>query len=610
MNRSIIVFFLIVYAFSVSAKNKDKSQQPNVLWILTDDHRYDAVRAFNKMLRGEEMSELGYVESPQIDRLTQMGTTFINTYCQAQGCAPSRASMHTGRYPFHSGVYEFEYFNNKAPHWKPTLPEQMETLGYQTLHIGKLGVRIKTLKNGKAVPFDIYQTDIKFKTMHKDGLTGWGKDWFASVDGKKLDGRTQMDFFVNDKGEFEYVSLDLEKQYPEYAGTAQRTMDKYELIRHYTNSKNKSIEKGMIISGVSSRSAGHNRDGNYVQVLKDYLNDLDGSFTVGSQTVTGLDPEKPLFCHLGFDFPHTPVLPPANYRKRFKKHHYKVPVFDPKEFETMPKQMKKQVDHGYSDHYSDAQKQAFVRDYYAYCAYGDSLVGAASDAFIAFSEKQKRPWMIVYVNGDHGWKLNDHGSISKFTPWEVDAHNPIVVVSSDKKKFPAGKVVRNFTEFMDIAPTVLSAGGANLKNEKFSYLDGFDLAEVSRGKAPKRDYVVGESHAVTGPRAFIRTNDWVFSMQTRPNKNRGQNFDWARNASYKELDPGLYHTSADPHEVNNLAFDPQYRPIAEQMQEKLMNIVLGDNRVEVGWGKKADGTEVYRNNFAPGAHDYKLDLSK
>ena len=35
--------------------------------------------------------------------------------------------------------------------------------------------------------------------------------------------------------------------------------------------------------------------------------------------------------------------------------------------------------------------------------------------------------------------------------------------------------------------------------------------------------VIGESHAVIGPRAFIRTRDYAFSMQTRPSKNRGEN---------------------------------------------------------------------------------------
>ena len=120
--------------------------KPNVLWILTDDQRYDSIRAFNRMLHGREHSELGYVESPRTDRLAAMGTTFINAYCQAMGCAPSRASMHYGRYPFRSGIYEFEYHNINAEHCKPTLPERMAKLGYQTLHIGKLGVRVRTVR--------------------------------------------------------------------------------------------------------------------------------------------------------------------------------------------------------------------------------------------------------------------------------------------------------------------------------------------------------------------------------------------------------------------------------------------------------------------------------
>ena len=220
--------------------------------------------------------------------------------------------------------------------------------------------------------------------------------------------------------------------------------------------------------------------------------------------------------------------------------------------------------------------------------------------------------MIVFVCGDHGWKLNNHGSVSKFTPWEEDSHNPIVVVSSDKKAFPAGKVVTNYTEFVDIAPTIIAAGGANIKEDKFDYLDGFNLAEVAAGNAPARDYVVGEAHAVTGPRAYIRTKEYMYSIQSRPNKKRGENMEWARTATYEQLDPCLYDVTKDPHELNNLAFDKDYQKIAMAMKEKLINIVLGDNRVEVDWGPGMNvrGTEVHRSNFAPGAHDYKLELKK
>jgi arylsulfatase A-like enzyme len=281
---------------------------------------------------------------------------------------------------------------------------------------------------------------------------------------------------------------------------------------------------------------------------------------------------------------------------------------DEKEFETMPKQLKKMVKHGFSDHFTDAEKQAMIQDYYAFCAYGDDLIGQSVDALIEYSQQQKQPWVVMYVVGDHGWKLNDHGSVSKFTPWDVDSHNPIIVVSSNKQSFPAGKVVRDFTEFVDVAPTILSAGGADIKSESMGYLDGVDLAKVVSGEAPQRDYVIGESHAVTGPRAYIRTKDFVFSMQTRPQGKKGKNVQWAQEADYQEIDPALYHMASDPSEKNNLAFNKEYERIAMAMREKLTNIVLGDNRVEVDWGKKAEGTKLFRSNFAPGADDKKLDL--
>ena len=610
MNRFKLLLLAVLAIGFLGNDANAVAQQPNVLWILTDDHRYDSIRAFNKMLHGREMSRLGYVESPNTDRLATMGTTFINTYCQAQGCAPSRASMHYGRYPFRSGIYEFEYHNNNAEHCRPTLPETMAKLGYQTTHVGKLGVRIKTIKGNWAARHPIYQQSFYFKDLAKDGLCAWGKDWFTTINGVKFEKPFQsLEFFVTPEGKFEYCSLELEKLMPELAGTCAETMKKYDLLRHYNKQKGKHVDSGMILAGVSSREAGKTRDGYYASIFADFLKNKNRKFKVGSRDYDGVDTTKPLFCHIGFDFPHTPVLPPADYRERFQKYTYKVPTVDDGEMQTMPAQLKKQVRNGFSDHFSDAEKQAMIQDYYAFCAYGDSLVGQAADAFVEYSESQKQPWTIVYVCGDHGWKLNDHGSVSKFTPWDVDSHNPIIVVSSDKKKFPANKVVRDFTEFVDIAPTVLSLAGADINEPTYDYLDGFDMAEIVAGAIPPRDYVIGESHAVVGPRAFIRTKDYAFSIQTRPSKKRGEDMQWARNASYKDLDPALYYMPNDPNEVENLAFDPKLKKVAKKLKEKLLSIVLGDNRVEVDWGdNKALGTKVFRSNYAPGSDDKKLDL--
>lgn len=608
MNHFKKLLFLAIVVFT--GKNFAQNQQPNILYILTDDQRYDSVKTFNQEIDGREMSELGYIESPEVDKLAAQGTTFINTYVQAMGCAPSRAVVMQGRYTFRSGVYEFEYHNNKAEHMKPSLPEQMADLGYQTFHVGKLGYRLKGLRpNGKTKEHKVFQTDINFRALGKEGFTDYsGGGWWREVDGVKYDKPIKdMSFFVTEDGKFEYISKQLNEQTDKYKHVAQEVTDKYDLIRHYKPGK-KSIYKGMIISGVSPRKAGKTRDGYYAHFLNEYLINENKPFNAGKLKFNGVDPSKPVFAHIGFDFPHTPVLPPADFRARFQKHKYKVPKYSDKEYAKMPKQLRRQVDAKPSKHFTDEEMQKMIQDYYAFCAYGDMLVGQSVKDFVAYSEKHNQPWMVIYVCGDHGWKLNEHGAISKFTPWKWDAHNPVIVVSSDKKKFPAGKVVRNFTEFVDIAPTALSAGGADISETKFDYLDGFDLAKVASNDAPIRDYVIGESHAVTGPRAYIRTKDYLLSIQTRPNRKEGENMEWALSASWKDLDPALYDLKKDPREINNVAFNKKYKKVAEKLKDKLLNIVLGDNRVEINWGRWGTGTKVFRSNFAPGAHDYKLKL--
>lgn len=43
---------------------------------------------------------------------------------------------------------------------------------------------------------------------------------------------------------------------------------------------------------------------------------------------------------------------------------------------------------------------------------------------------------------------------------------------------------------------------------------------------------------------------------------------------------------SDPHETSNLAFNKKFARIAKAMKDKLLNIVMGDSRVEVGWGRR------------------------
>ncbi|WP_130858689.1 sulfatase family protein [Gracilibacillus phocaeensis] len=63
--------------------------KPNILWICTDQQRFDSLGCY-----GNE-----FVKTPHIDRLAERGVLFENCYSQSTVCTPSRASFLTGRYP-------------------------------------------------------------------------------------------------------------------------------------------------------------------------------------------------------------------------------------------------------------------------------------------------------------------------------------------------------------------------------------------------------------------------------------------------------------------------------------------------------------------------------
>ena len=65
------------------------SSRPNILWICTDQQRFDTLSALGNP----------FAQTPHLDKFVTEGTTFNNAFCQSPVCAPSRASFLTGRYP-------------------------------------------------------------------------------------------------------------------------------------------------------------------------------------------------------------------------------------------------------------------------------------------------------------------------------------------------------------------------------------------------------------------------------------------------------------------------------------------------------------------------------
>ncbi len=51
-------------------------EKPNILWICTDQQRYDTIRALGNT----------YINTPNMDRLCETGTAFARAYCQSPIC--------------------------------------------------------------------------------------------------------------------------------------------------------------------------------------------------------------------------------------------------------------------------------------------------------------------------------------------------------------------------------------------------------------------------------------------------------------------------------------------------------------------------------------------
>ncbi len=608
-------------ALTAKSSAPAEQEQPNILWIITDDHRADALACFNRATRGTSENRMGYVSSPELDQLAEEGVLFTHAYCNSPASAPSRTSMHSGMYPHHRGVYGFEYYHNGPDYTPLTTPEYMTEAGYNVTGIGKLGVRYKKfVAPNKTAPITIYPTFLNTKDHEKYGEADawsnviWGGDEAGSQSVISRDGEVITKFFYSRKTtDIPAEDVEAYKQY----------LKDYDILLSDKGTGQTPTSRRLpytIVGGVSSSSTDYTTDGAIQREFHGLLNS-QGRIeynAISRDKVSGLNGGQPQFFYLGYHFPHTPVTPSKEFRDKFTGKRYNLPEFDEEEYNKMPKQMQAWYSKTRADRFEPEQKEQAIRDYFAFCAMGDSLIGASVRDFKKFCKRNNKEYLILIVCGDHSWHLGEQGTYAKFAAYESSNHTAVIAVSSNKKKFPAGKVVDDYIEYVDFLPTLLTAGGYNMKDDRFDYLDGYNLADVVAGKATKRDYVLGEIDAVCGPHGQIRTKDFMFGMRTRdismvnvPGKDKAiegdanTNMRWAMDASLEDVDAILYDLRIDSMERNNVALDPKYREVAEYMRNKLGNIMLGDGRVEVDWAQE---NSYKRSTFGIGSDDKKFKM--
>ncbi len=103
------------------------TKKPNILFLMTDQHRHDALGCVNPV-----------IQTPNLDALASRGVRFSNAVCNVPMCVPSRYSMMTGYYGCQIGVkHNTQMYTRDCELPAPTLPQRLHQAGYQTAGIGK-----------------------------------------------------------------------------------------------------------------------------------------------------------------------------------------------------------------------------------------------------------------------------------------------------------------------------------------------------------------------------------------------------------------------------------------------------------------------------------------
>ena len=132
----------------------------NVIFFLSDDHRFDALGCAGHPI----------VETPTIDKLAAEGTRFSNAFVTTSICAASRASLFTGLYE-RTHLFTFGTPPIEGDHIADSYPAQLRSAGYHTGFVGKFGVGVGGI--GTKGMFDVFNPLGRhpYHKKQKDGST-------------------------------------------------------------------------------------------------------------------------------------------------------------------------------------------------------------------------------------------------------------------------------------------------------------------------------------------------------------------------------------------------------------------------------------------------------
>ena len=410
---------LVVYcAWQVQAADR-----PNVLLIICDD--------LNDSVEG--MGGHPQARTPHLDALMHEGVRFTNAHCAAPVCGPSRASLWTGIYPHHSGVYghiQNDYTWRDSPVLKDavTVFEHFAAYGYQVGATGKIfhnnhhtPALIRRLGGRDAMgagasfgpfPWD-GQAKSPFVTAHPSMKKPWGDGGFETV---------------APLSDVPRIPADPEKGIPGYFGWRDR--------------------------GRAFRYLGPDD--------RDLMNDEKSAAWAAAWL--SRKHAKPFFLTVGMMRPHCPWVTPGAFFDMFDPNTVQRPPYRTDDLEDCgPLAPGRPGGNSWSSRLhrirqaypQDEGWKMWVRGYLACVAFVDHEIGKVLDALEAGPHADDT---LVIVTSDHGFHMGEKNLLRKNTVWEESTRVPLIVRLPQRDNI-AGRSCDLPVSLIDLYPTLIDLCG-------------------------------------------------------------------------------------------------------------------------------------------------------
>jgi len=280
-----------------------------------------------------------------------------------------------------------------------------------------------------------------------------------------------------------------------------------------------------------------------------------GRLPEGGRNKQKIKPEAPFFLAVGLVRPHVPLIAPQNCFEPYPENAIDLPpvlVGDNVPAPALRRQNMKIWE------MNDFQKRQTIGAYMASVRFMDQQVGRLLHALDRLKLRQET--IVVFIS-DHGYNLGEHDCWSKVSLWEGSVRVPLIISVPGQRNLK-GKTCPSIVELIDLYPTLTELCGFSETQPQI--LQGESLAKYLSEEAINGTDGIAYTVSYNGRDASIRTERWRYTR-------------WG--SAIEESNEELYDHQNDPEEQVNLADDPSYGEILENLRhqfEKMQSAARGE----------------------------------